>query len=439
MQITPGQPEITTGQIRQLAAVMFADMTGYTAMMQEDEFKAKTLRSRQKEVLDRFIPQYNGKVIQYFGDGTLSIFDSASEAVKAAIEIQKELRKDPVVDLRIGIHSGEVVLDKDGLFGDCVNLASRIETLAVPGAVFISDKVYDELRNQREFRAVSLGKFALKNVKRQVEVFAIKEKGLVLPSHAELDGKTGPEKSIAVLPFENMSNDPENEYFSDGISEEIINALTQVEGIRVTSRTSSFSFKGKKEDVRQIGMKLGVTAILEGSVRKAGSKIRISAQLISAADGYQIWSEIFNSDLEDIFQVQDEISHKILNRLKENFAPVKSHEPIVKQATENIEAYNLYLKALYHWNRSNPEEIKMAIREFESAIRIDPKFARAYSALASCYSFLGSAGVIPRNEAFPKAKNYTLKAIEIDPHLAEAHLSLAAINFFHNLDFDGAE
>jgi len=439
MQITPGQPEITTGQIRQLAAVMFADMTGYTAMMQEDEFKAKTLRSRQKEVLDRFIPQYNGKVIQYFGDGTLSIFDSASEAVKAAIEIQKELRKDPVVDLRIGIHSGEVVLDKDGLFGDCVNLASRIETLAVPGAVFISDKVYDELRNQREFRAVSLGKFALKNVKRQVEVFAIKEKGLVLPSHAELDGKTGPEKSIAVLPFENMSNDPENEYFSDGISEEIINALTQVEGIRVTSRTSSFSFKGKKEDVRQIGMKLGVTAILEGSVRKAGSKIRISAQLISAADGYQIWSEIFNSDLEDIFQVQDEISHKILNRLKENFAPVKSHEPIVKQATENIEAYNLYLKALYHWNRSNPEEIKMAIREFESAIRIDPKFARAYSALASCYSFLGSAGVIPRNEAFPKAKDYTLKAIEIDPHLAEAHLSLAAIKFFHNWDFDGAE
>ncbi len=433
------QPDAVSEQVRQLAAIMFADMTGYTAMMQEDEDKAKTLRSRQKQTLENFIPAFNGRIIQYFGDGTLSMFGSAIDAVKAAIEIQKELQKEPRVQLRIGIHSGEVVLDKDGLYGDCVNLASRIETLAVPGAVFISDKVYDEIKNQKDISTVSLGRFNLKNVKRQVDVYTIANEGLVIPTSAQLGAKTGTEKSIAVLPFVNMSNDPENEYFSDGMSEEILNALTRVEGIRVTSRTSSFAFKGKNEDVRQIGMKLGVMAVLEGSVRKAGKKVRITAQLINTADGYHIWSEVFDRDLEDIFEVQDEISLKILNRLKENFAPVKEHDPIIKPATGNIEAYNIYLKGLYHWNKSNPEEIKIAITHFEDAIRLDPSFADPYCALSYCYSFLGSTGIMNREEAFTKAKDHTLKAIEIDPHHANAHLSLATISFFHNWDFDKAE
>lgn len=433
------QPDAVSQQVRQLAAIMFADMTGYTAMMQEDEQKAKTLRSRQKQTLENFIPAFNGRIIQYFGDGTLSMFGSAIDAVKAAVEIQKELQKEPKVQLRIGIHSGEVVLDKDGLYGDCVNLASRIETLAVPGSVFISDKVFDEVKNQKDISTVSLGRFSLKNVNRQVDVYAIASDGLVIPTTAQLGAKTGSEKSIAVLPFVNMSNDPDNEYFSDGMSEEILNALTRVEGIRVTSRSSSFSFKGKNEDVRQIGMKLGVTAILEGSVRKAGKKVRISAQLINTADGYHIWSEIYDRDLEDIFEVQDEISLKILNRLKENFAPVKDHDPIIKPATDNIEAYNIYLKGLYHWNKSNPEEIKIAIKSFEEAIRIDPKFADPYCALSYCYSFLGSTGLMNRTEAFAKAKDHTLKAIEINPNLANAHLSLASISFFHNWDFDRAE
>jgi adenylate cyclase len=433
------QPDAVSQPIRQLAAIMFADMTGYTAMMQEDEQKAKTLRSRQKQTLENFIPKNNGKIIQYFGDGTLSMFGSAIDAVNAAIEIQKELQKEPKVQLRIGIHSGEVVLDKDGLYGDCVNLASRIETLAVPGSVFISDKVFDEVKNHKNISTVSLGRFALKNVKKQVDVYAITNDGLVIPTTTQLDAKTGSEKSIAVLPFLNMSNDPENEYFSDGISEEILNGLTRVEGIRVTSRTSSFSFKGKNEDVRQIGMKLGVSAVLEGSVRKSGKRIRITAQLVNTADGYHIWSEVYDSNLEDIFEIQDEISLKILNRLKENFAPVKDHDPIIKPATRNIEAYNIYLKGLYHWNKSNPEEIKIAIRNFEEAIRIDPTFADPYCILSYCYSFLGSTGLMNRTEAFAKAKDHTLKAIEINPNHANAHLSLATISFFHNWDFDRAE
>jgi TolB-like protein/class 3 adenylate cyclase len=277
--------------LRQLAAIMFTDMTGYTAMMQEDEQRAKILRDRQRQVLESLIPAHHGKIIQYFGDGTLSIFGSAIDAVRSAIAIQKELQQEPKVLLRIGLHSGDISHDKDGVYGDSVNLASRIEALGVPGAVFISDKVFDEVKNQNEIKTALLGKFNLKNVKRQVEVYAIANGGLVVPSAAQISVKAGSEKSIAVLPFVNMSADPENEYFSDGISEEILNALAKVEGLQVTARTSSFSFKGKNEDVRQIGNKLGVTAILEGSVRKAGKKLRITAQLINTADGYHIWSE----------------------------------------------------------------------------------------------------------------------------------------------------
>ena len=426
-------------QVRQLAAIMFADMTGYTAMMQEDEQKAKILRDRQRQTLEKFIPAHNGRIIQYFGDGTLSIFDSAINAVRSAIDIQNELQKDPKVSLRIGIHSGDIVYDHQGVYGDSVNLASRIEALSVPGSVLISGKVFDEVKNQKEIKTVSLGKFSLKNVKERVEVFAIANEGLIIPSPAQVGVKAGSEKTIAVLPFVNMSADPENEYFSDGISEEILNALTRVEGLQVTARTSSFSFKGKNEDIRQIGSKLGVSTILEGSVRRAGKKIRITAQLINTADGYHVWSETYDSDLEDIFQVQDEISLKILNRLKENFAEAKKSEHLIKAPTENLDAYNLYLKGRYHWNKSNPEDIGKAIKNFEEAIVADPNFALPYCALSYCYSFMGSSGLMSPAEAYPKAKDYTLKAIELDPDHPESYLSLATIKFFHNWDFEGAE
>ena len=426
-------------QTRRLVAIMFADMTGFTAMMQEDEAKAKVLRNRQQKTLENLIPGHNGTIVQFFGDGTLSIFDSAIDAVKCGIEIQKELQKEPKVKLRIGIHSGDVVYDTKGLYGDCVNLASRIESISVPGAILISDKVFDEVKNQTEIKTVSLGSVNLKNVKKPIEVHAIANEGLVIPTAAQIGVRAGSEKSIAVLPFVNMSADPENEYFSDGISEEILNSLTHVEGIRVTARTSSFSFKGKNEDVRDIGNKLGVSNILEGTVRRAGKKIRINVQLISAVDGYHIWSETYDSELEDIFQVQDEIAFKIVNRLKVNFAINEKTEAVVKPPTENIEAYNLYLKGRYYWNKSNPEDILRAIKTFEEAIHLDPNFALPYCALSYCYSFMGSSGLMPPSEAYPKAKDHTLKAIELDPNHAESHLSLATIKFYHNWDFEGAE
>ncbi len=431
--------EATNAQVRKLAAILFADMTGYTAMMQEDEAKAKMLRNRQRQTLESLIPAHRGMILQYFGDGTLSIFDSAIDAVRCAIGIQQELQKEPKVKLRIGIHSGDIAYDHQGVYGDCVNLASRIESLSIPGAVLISDKVFDEVKNQNDIVTTPLGKFNLKNVKRPVEVFAIANEGLITPTLAQMGVKCGSDKSIAVLPFINMSADPENEYFSDGISEEILNALTRVEGIQVTARSSSFSFKGKSEDARQVGAKLGVANLLEGTVRKAGKKIRINVQLINTHDGYHTWSEVYDSVLEDIFQVQDEIAGKIVTRLKENFAITDKKEVVVKPPTENIEAYNLYLKGRYYWNKSSPENILKAIETYEEVIRIDPSFALPYCALSYCYSFLGSSGLMSPAEAYPKAKDYTLKAIELDPNHAESHLSLATIKFYHNWDFEGAE
>src|SRR5205085_4266997 len=193
-----------------------------------------------------------------------------------------------------------------------------------------------------------------------------------------------------------------NEYFSDGISEEILNALTRVEGLQVTARTSSFSFKGKNEDVRQIGIKLGVSTVLEGSVRKAGKRMRITAQLINTNDGYHIWSEVYDSEVEDIFEVQDEISTKIVSRLRQNFSAEEKAAPIIKPPTESIEAYNLYLKGRYHWNKSSPEVIAKAIKAFGEAIVADPNFAQPYCALSFCYSFMGSSGLMKPAEAFAK-------------------------------------
>lgn len=433
---------------RKLAAIMFADMMGYTALMQQDEQKAKLFRDRMRYTMERLISLHGGKVVQYYGDGMLSMFASAADAVKCAVGIQIELQQEPQVPLRIGLHSGDVCYDEHGAYGDCVNVASRIEALSSPGAVLISDKVYDEIKNQNAITTASLGFFELKNVSRKIEVYAVTNPGLVTPIINYAPSKTINERSIAVLPFRNLSSDPENEYFSDGISEDILNALSKVDGLQVCSRTSAFKFKGKEEDVRQIGQQLGVAAVLEGSVRRGGNKVRISAQLINALDGYQIWSDVFDGALDDIFELQDEIATKIVDRLEEklavrvdNMPPGQhvTHEEIVKAPTDNIEAYNLYLKGRFHWNKSNPEDIDKAITAFEKAIELDPDFAPPYCMLSYCYSYLGSSGRLPYAVAFSKAKDFTLKAIEIDPHHAESHLSLATIKFMQNWDFKGAE
>src|SRR5450432_167090 len=255
--------------MRQLAAIMFSDMSGYTALMQQNEQLAKDKRRRLKEVLETSVSGYNGKILQYYGDGALSIFNSAIDGVNCAVEIQQTLQQEPKVDLRMGIHTGDIIIEDEAIYGDGVNIASRIESLAVPGGIFISEKVLDEIKNQGDISTREMGYFELKNVKQPVRVFAIANNGISVPSRDEIKGKTSkPANRLAVLPFVNMSADPENEYFSDGITKELLNALTRVEGLQVTSRTSAFAFKGKHDDIRDIAIRLNVDKVLEGSVRK---------------------------------------------------------------------------------------------------------------------------------------------------------------------------
>lgn len=422
---------MTKKGIRMLAAIMFTDIVGYTAMMQEDEVKAVELRNRNRQVIEDYVLLHQGKVLQYFGDGTLIMFGSAIEAVLCAIEIQLELQKDPVVPLRIGIHAGEIVYDDEGIYGDSVNLASRIETLGVGGSILISNRVNDELKNHRELPTYYIGTYELKNVRTPTDVYAIELPGLIIPKPNEIDGKiSGKKESIAVLPFINMSADPDNEYFSEGITEEILNALARVDGLLVTSRTSSFAFKNKNTDIREIGRQLGVKTVLEGSVRKIGNKVRVTAQLIDTRNGYHRWSESYDRDIEDIFVMQDEISKSITNKLKESFSLIPQDVKLVKTPTQNMEAYNLYLKASYYWYRWTPTDIKKSLELLKKTIKLDPGFALAYSSLSACYVYLGALGQLPALEVYPLAKNYALKAISLDDSLPDCHVSLAMVNFF---------
>lgn len=431
----------TDNHTRMLSAIMFSDMVGYTRLMQEDEKKAKEARDRFRNVLEENIAKHQGKILQYYGDGALSTFGSAIQSAICAVEIQKELLSIPKVALRIGIHSGDIVYDSGGIYGDGVNIASRIETLSIPGAVLISDKIFDEIKNHSSLPAELLGSFKLKNVKSPVKIYALTNAGLNIPTQKELKEKTGfvETNSIAVLPFVNMSADPENEYFSDGITEEILNALTNVDGLKVTSRTSSFAFKGKDADIREIGTKLNVNSVLEGSVRRAGNKIRITAQLINTIDGYHVWSEVFNRDLEDIFAVQDEISRKIANKLRERLTEKPADESLVKPHTNNLEAYNDYLKGIFYYNKWTPEDLAKSVSYFLDAINKDEKFVLAYSGLANTYLVSAVTGIMNPADAYESAKKYASKAREMDNSLTEAHIALALIKMFYEWDWNGSE
>ncbi len=422
---------------RQLAAIMFTDMVGYTRLMQHNENTARIRRDSYRDILKQETQNHRGEILQFYGDGTLCIFDSSIEAVGCAIQIQTQVMAQNI-PLRVGIHTGDIAHDAEGVYGDGVNVASRIESLAAPGSVLISEKVYDDIKNQESFQTQSMGRFELKNVDRPVEVYALGNKSLVVPQLSELSGEGGPvSKSIAVLPLVNMSNDPENEFFSDGVSEEILNALAKIDGLQVTARTSSFAFKGKNMDVREIGEQLKVRHVLEGSVRKAGNQVRITTQLINTTDGYHIWSETFDRKLEDIFALQDEISNTIAHRLREKLA---LKEPAVKsRPTQNLEAYNLYLKGNHHWNKWSPEDAKKAIEAFKKAIVIQPDFVLPYTGLSACYTFLGVQGQMLPREACSLANEYAEKGLELDPDQEMGHVAMAMVYFMQKKEFGKAE
>jgi len=438
--------------VRQLTAIMFTDMAGYTALMQQDERQAKASRDRQRGVLDDRIVAHGGRILQRYGDGTLSVFMSAIAAVRCAIEIQGELRLPPAVPLRIGIHTGDVVHDEEGVFGDGVNVASRIQSLSVPGGVLISGKVFDEVKNHPDIRTQSLGAFNLKHVQHAMHVFAVANDGLAVPDEAELaPGRVSTAKSVAVLPFLNMSADPENEFFSDGITEDVISALTRVNGLKVTARTSSFAFKNRAADVREIAEKLGVTHVLEGSVRRAGNRVRVTAQLIFAEDGYHLFAENYDRSLEDVFAVQEEIAETIVTELAGHLSPVRTSEeprPIATRHIHDTEAHVEYLKGRFEFARYTPEGARRAIKHFERSLEMEKKCshrnedrggcALPYAGLASAYVFLGAIGHMRAEQAFVTAETAARRALELEPDAGSSHVALAMVEMFYHWNFDAA-
>jgi len=425
--------------IRLLVAVMFADIVGYSKMMQDDEQNAKNIRDRQRTVIKDLLLEYHGEVMQYYGDGTLIMFGSALDAVNCARDIQIELKNEPVVPLRIGIHMGDVIYDDEGIYGDAVNIAARVQSLGVAGSVMLSEKVMDEIKNQPGIRLESFGKHELKNIYLPIGIYAIADKGLVVPSQSHVQHLTGTNpKSIAVLPFNNFSPEPDNEYFSDGITEEIINALTRIKDLKVASRTSVFTYKKEIKDIREIGKELNVHTVLEGSVRKAGNTIRVTAQLINANDGYHIWSDNFDGELKDIFKVQDEIAQKIVDKLKDSFSD-QEQKKIYESSTDSVEAYNYYLQGLFYWNKRTPEAVYKAIDYFDRAIGECETYINALAFLANCYTYLGTTGHMPGKRAFMIAEKYALRAIDLNNTRADSYIALGYVNLLFKWDFDSAE
>ncbi|MFC1528690.1 tetratricopeptide repeat protein [Candidatus Latescibacterota bacterium] len=410
------------------STIMFTVIDRYPALVTEDKQKARRLIEKARDIIKPLIKQYNGE----WHKDTLSSFSSPGDAVNCALEIQKTLKDDAELNLRIGIHVGDMVFGE----ADGVKVASGIGPLAEPGGVCISDQVYYAIRNKPDLEAEFLGEKTLENVNRPIKVYALKIGKESEPSTKFSETRKKP--SIAVLPFVNMSADPEQEYFCVGIAEEIINALTHIENLNVVSLTSALVFKDKHEDIREIGRKLDVNTLLEGSVRKAGNRLRITSQLINVADGYHIWSERFDREMEDVFAIQDEISLAIVKELKVKLLGGDKAR-VIKRHTDNLEAYNLYIKGRWCWNRRQEGGLKKALEYFRQAIEKDPLYAFPHVGIADTFIVLGFNSILRPDEAFLKVKTAAKRALEIDNMLGEAYSSLACISLFYYKNWIAAE
>ncbi|HEY2348122.1 MAG TPA: adenylate/guanylate cyclase domain-containing protein [Puia sp.] len=426
-------------QHRQLSAIMFTDIEGYTAIMQKSEQNAVAIRNRHREIIQKEHEQFNGRIIQFYGDGTLSTFTSIVEAVQCALSMQQKFLQKPKVPVRMGLHIGDIIFNEEHIFGDGVNLTSRVESLGVAGSILISDKANEELHNHPELKTISVGTYQFKNINRLVEVFALNHEELVKPTPQSLSGKTEekkeqessakpakakdiPFKSIAVLPFVNMSNDAEQEYFSDGIAEEIINSLTHLKDLRVAGRTSSFQFKGKNIELHELGEKLNVRTVLAGSVRKQGNWLRITAQLVNVEDGYHLWSEKYDRKMDDVFAIQDDIAMAITKKLK--LTLLKNDRALMtKSYTQNTEAYELYLKGRFYMTRRGAS-ILTALQYFEKAIELDPEFALAHNGYADVNLIIAVYSISAPKQAMARAKQSAEKALKLDPSLCEPYCTL---------------
>jgi len=429
---------------RKLAAILSADVKGYSRLMGEDEEWTLRTLDTYKEVMGNLTQQHRGRVVGTEGDRVLAEFASVVDAVQCAVETQQVLRaknamlpENRRMEFRIGINLGDVIEEGDTIYGDGVNIAARLEGLADAGGICISGSTFEQIENKLPLRYDYLGEHEVKNIVKPVRVYraqieseATARKPLEVASKEKMAFPLPDKPSIAVLPFVNMSDDPKQEFFSDGMTEEIITALSKSPYLFVIARQSTFAYKGKPVKVKQVSEELGVRYVLEGSVRRSGEKVRITAQLIDAMTGYHLWAERYDRDLKEIFALQDEIALKILKTVHEKLQPA-DHARVLGKGARNLEAFLKAMEAREHFFRVTPEDNAMARNLYEEAIALDPQYAFAYVALA----FTHMADIWFDTSKFPKesvrrAIELAEKAIALDESEAAGHADLGFLYAF---------
>lgn len=430
---------------RRLAAILTADVVGYSRLMGADEEATLSKLDAHRQTIEGLVKNHQGRIFGAAGDSVLVEFASPVEAVRCAVEIQqrvenhnKDLPEGQTMRFRIGVNLGDVLVKGDDLLGDGVNVAARLEKLSEPGGICISGTIFDQVEGKLALDFEDLGPQEMKNIARPVRAYRVRlaengsAKGVTASEHVTFPDKP----SIAVLPFANLSGDPEQEYFSDGITEDIITGLSRFSMLFVITYHSSFAFKGQAIEIKDIGEKLGVRYIVEGSVRKAAHRLRITAQLIDAATGAQIWAERYDRPLEDTFEVQDEVTNAIVATLPGQIQSVV-FKRTGKKRTESMTAYDCLLRGNWHYHLFTRDDILEARRLYQNAIEIDPQFAQAYSRLADTYNSLTTSGW-ETNATLKETLEAARKAVALDSGDNWARLALAWAHL-RGQEFDEAE
>ena len=457
-------------QKRHLAAILFTDIVNSTAIMQKDELAAVSINKRYMAVLKQYIPEYNGEILNDYGDGSLCTFASTTQAVRCAMEMQRLFQMEPKVPLRVGIHVGEMFLEDGKVFGDGVNVASRIQSLGTANCILFSSEVNNKLKNQPEFKTASIGRFQFKNVDETIEVFAVCNEGFALPDKKKMEGKlkekkpfssvimllilflilgvgsfflyryyhpkpgfTGKDKSIAVLPFEAISSAKENEYINDGFTIDIIDKLSKLSGLTdVPGWARVKLYKNFKRDILDIANELGVASIVTGTIQKQGDRVRITADLTDVTSGKTIWHTDDDSKWGDVLTIQNEVAGKIAASLSAHLTEADQKD-LKKKYTENAEAYNYYLKGRYFWDNRTPTTFDSAEFNYKKAIELDPNYGLAYAGLADLYPYNQKG--LSQLEAIPIAMDYVNKALSIDSLLVPALTTLGLIQSIYDHDW----
>jgi len=435
---------MTEGAItnRRLAAILASDVVGYSRMMGADEAGTLAALKRHRDtIFNPAVAAHRGRVVKLIGDGTLVEFMSVVDAVNCALAIQRAVKAaaEPAgITLRIGVNLGDVIIEGDDIYGDGVNVAARLEPLADAGGVCIASIVNESIGNRVPVRFTDAGEVSVKNIDRPIRVWKWSpETDMPPPADARTPGPAAPTAkpadeppSIAVLPFDNMSGDPEQEYFSDGITEDIITDLSKIAGLMVIARNSSFAYKKKSVDIRTVGRELGVRSVLEGSIRRAGNRVRINAQLIDANNGAHIWAERFDRDLTDIFAVQDEVTRDIVAALKVKLTPAEAARISDAPEVVNIEAHDLFLRgrALATSTNINREIFLDAVRLLRRALEIEPNLSQAYAGLSLTYMFNHfNRWTEDSADALKNAAEYAAKAVALGPNDSFSHVAAGVV------------